>query len=448
MKDEYDFSGGTRGKFYRPKSRVRLPYHRGSQSWLDDVAVTGRWWLPEFWREPGYVASSPWSSERLESAFRALIKLYPENEAKAAFRWVVEKDPVERNRGMDRLLWRLLACPMRPDLSALLRLGFDAADIDIMRHSQLVQRLRADVPHELKSARFELRCLAAFRNAAIDVVYSPLTISGKNPDFQLRLQDDRFVYVDAKHAQEGEWAKEEQGWFWRLSMLQGGHIESSERPVSAHIRLTEKFQELQDTDEGRSYLRANIERLSTELGRVRLRLASSTGPFPAVETIDGLIEVKVMAPPGQGSSGSVMGAPTDSRREVARVVRGAVARGATQLPPEAPGLVLLNPGMHAPSHLLVEELKRWMGAEGADYPNLVGVLVMAEVLMEPVPGVIGRVEQIIPVWRDETPSWIMDGPWAALSDALAQRDLEALAHRSAEVGGDSESGDIPRGATG
>jgi hypothetical protein len=140
--------------------------------------------------------------------------------------------------------------------------------------------------------------------------------------------------------------------------------------------------------------------------------------------------------------------PTDSRREVARVVRGAVTRGAAHLPPEDLGLVLLNPGMHAPSHVLVEEVKRWMGAEGAGYPKLVGVLVMAEVLIEPAPGVLGRIEQIVPVWRDETPSWVKDGPWQDLSDALAVRDLEALAHRYADLGGDREDGTIPRSATG
>jgi hypothetical protein len=348
MKDEYDFSGGTRGKFYRPNSRVRLPYHRASQSWFDDVAVTGKWWQPEFWRDPDYLAASPWSRERLEAAFGALTRLYSPNEAKAAFSWVLERDAVERSRRMDRPLWRLLACPMRPDLSALLRLGFDAVDADAIGHSQLVRRLRADVPPEFNSARFELRCLAAFRNTGIEVSYEPSSGTGKGPDFRLRLPGDRFVYVDAKHAEEGAWAKEE---------------------------------------------------------------------------------------------------PTDSRREVARVVRGAVARGAMQIPPEDLGLVLLNPGMHAPSHLLVEEVKRWMGAEGAGYPNLVGVLVMAEVLVEPEPGVLGRLEQIVPVWRDETPGWVKDGPWQDLSDALAARDMEALARRYAE-GGDHENGDIPRSATG
>jgi hypothetical protein len=448
MKDEYDFSGGTRGKFYRPNSRVRLPYHRASQSWFDDVAVAGKWWQPEFWREPEYLASSPWSEERLESAFRVLTKLYSESEAKAAFGWVLEKDTAERSRRMDRLVWRLLACPMRPDLSPLLRLGFDAVDADVMSHSQLVRRLRADVPHEFNSARFELRCLAAFRNAGIDVSYEPSAAAGENPDFRLRLPGDRLVYVDAKHAEEGTWAKEEQNWFWRLSMPQVDHLEPSARPISAHVRLTERFQELQDTEDGRSFLRANIDRIAANLADSKLRLASSQGPFPAVAIVDGLLEVKVMGPPGHASTGSMMGVPTDSRREVARVVRGAVARGAMQIPPDDLSLVLLDPGMHAPSHLLVEEVRRWMGAEGAGYRQLVGVLVMAEVLIEPEPGVLGRLEQIVPVWRDEAPSWIQDGPWQDLSEALAARDMEALARRYTDVGGDREHGNFPRSATG
>jgi len=448
MKDEYDFSGSTRGKFYRPNARVRLPYHRASQSWFDDVAVTGKWWQPEFWREPEYLAASPWSRERLEAAFSALIKLYPESEAKAAFSWILEKGTVERARRMDRPLWRLLADPMRPDLSSLLRLGFDAMDADAIGHSRLVRRLRADVPHEFNSARFELRCLAAFRNAGIDVSYEPVSIAGKHPDFRLHLADDRFVYVNAKHAEEGAWAKEEQTWFWRLSMAQASHLELAERPVCAHVRLTEKFQDLQETEDGRTFLRANIDRIAAQLADAKFRLASSGGPFPALEIVDGLVEVKVMGPSGNVSSGSLMGVPTDSRREVSRVVRGAVARSAMQIPPEDLGVVLLNPGMHAPSHLLVEEVRRWMGAEGAGYPHLIGVLVMAEVLVEPAPGVLGRLEQIVPVWRDEMPGWVKDGPWQDLSDALAARDLEALARRYADAGGDREDGDIPRSATG
>ncbi len=447
MKDEYDFSGSPRGKFYRPNSRVRLPYHRGSQSWLDDVAVTGRWWQPELWRDPEYLASSPWSEMRLESAFSVLTKLYSESEAKAAFSWVLEKDTLERSRRTNRPLWRLLACPWRPDLSPLLRLGIDAVDADLLGYSHLVRRLRADVPHEFNSARFELRCLAAFRNAGIEVAYEPSTGTGKHPDFRLRLTGDRLIYLDAKHAEEGAWAKEEQNWFWRLSMPQADHLEDSARPISAHVRLTQKFQELQDTEDGRGFLRTNIDRIAAAIAEAKLRLASSGGPFPAVEIVDGLVEIKVLGPPGHTSSGSLMGVPTDSRREVARVVRGAVARSAMQLPPEHPGLVLLDPGMHAPSHLLVEEVTRWMGVEGAGYPNLAGVLVMAEVLIEPEPGVLGRLEQIVPVWRDEAPAWVKAGPWQDLSDALAARDMEALARRTAEGAGDREDGDIPRSAT-
>lgn len=232
MKDEYDFSGATRGKFYRPKSRARLPYHRASQSWFDDIAVTGRWWQPEFWREPDYLASSPWSRERLETAFQVLIRLYSETEAKAAFSWVLarDSDPNEQARRLENPLWRLLAGPTQPDVSALLRLGFDAVDADALNQPQLVRRLRADVPVDFNGARFELRCLAVFRNAGLEVSYEPLNGTGKSPDFRMKLQGDRFIYVEAKHAEEGEWAKEEQRWFWRLSMPQVGHVEVAGPP--------------------------------------------------------------------------------------------------------------------------------------------------------------------------------------------------------------------------
>ncbi|HET7503098.1 MAG TPA: hypothetical protein VFK02_18885, partial [Kofleriaceae bacterium] len=311
MKDEYDFSGSVRGKFYRPNSRVKLPYHRGSQSWLDDVAVTGRWWHPEFWRDREYLAVSPWSRERLDAAFDVLTRLYSESEAKAAFRWVLEKNPHERSRLSDRPLWRLLACPMRPDLSPLLRLGFDAIDADVLGQSQLVRGLRTDAPDDFKSARFELRCLAAIRNAGIDVIYRPLDSVGKNPDFRLGLPGGRVLHMEAKYAQEGAWAKEEQSWFWKLSIPPMDPREVATPPINAHIQLTDKFQELQDAEDGRTYLRANIDRIAIALAQAKVRLATGGGPFPATEIVEGLIEVKVMGPPGHTSSGSLIGVPTD-----------------------------------------------------------------------------------------------------------------------------------------
>ncbi|TMQ16310.1 MAG: hypothetical protein E6J90_23965, partial [Deltaproteobacteria bacterium] len=66
--------------------------------------------------------------------------------------------------------------------------------------------------------------------------------------------------------------------------------------------------------------------------------------------------------------------------------------------------MFLDPGTHAPSHLLVEEVTRWMAAEGATCRYLVGVMIAVETLVEPAPGVIGRVEQLVPVWRDAIPS--------------------------------------------
>jgi hypothetical protein len=167
------------------------------------------------------------------------------------------------------------------------------------------------------------------------------------------------------------------------------------------------------------------------VGRAKVRLATSGGPFPAIDVVEELIEVEVLGPPGTASSGSVTGVPTDNRKEVARVVRGAVKTGATQIPPGKIGLVLLNPGMHAPTHLLVEEVTRWMTAvgEGADYPDLVGALVVSELMVEPVEGVLGHVDVLVPVWRDSAPDWVVAGPWDALSDAFAQQQLEALARR-------------------
>jgi hypothetical protein len=409
---------------------------RASHEWFVETAVTGRWWEPPFWEHPEYLADSPWSAARLSVAFKALKTLYTEQHAKAAFSWVAEPDVKEGARLRNRPLWPLLACPNRADLSALVRLGLDAADADVFAHPELVRKLREDITREFKGARFELRCLAAFCNASIKVDYEPLAGTGKSPDFGLKLQGQ--LYIDAKHAEEGVWAKEEQQWFWKVSMP----ARPTSKPISAHVRLTEAFRQLQDHEDGRTYIRANIDRLASLVNPTKERLATSGGPFPAIDAIEGLIEVEVMAPPDAASSGSARGVPTDTRREVARVVRGAVARGATQIPSNELGIVLLNPGLHAPTHLLVDEVRRWMRAEGegAGYPNLIGVLVLAEMIWEPVKGVMGSIDGLVPIWRDEAPDWVQRGPWETLSEALSMQDYETLVHRCARA---TATGDLP-----
>jgi len=451
MKDEYDFSGGTRGKFHRPGAQVKLPYHRGSQSWLVDVAVTGRWWQPEVWREPSYVDASPWNAERLEAAFHALTKLYDEEIGKASFGWVIEQDPDQRARGERGALWRLLTFATRPDRSALLRCGLDAVDAGLFERPELaplVRELRASSPHAWKPARFELRCLAALCNVGSEVTSQP-RVSGKEPDFLLKL-GGRTIFVEAQYAEEGEWAEQEQSWLWKLSALEEAGEQDPGSNVDVQVRLTERFQELQETAEGRSYLRDNIDRITAELTTAKLRLATA-GAFPAIERIEGIVEIEVMSPTGNAGRRVIAGATIDIRREVARVVRGAVTRGAMRLPSDEAGIVLLHPGMHAPSYILVEEVRRWMAGDGAAYSNLAGVLILTEALVEPVAGVLGRLEEFVPVWRDGAPSWVVGGPWEQLSSAVSMREREALAHRCLRVGrgtDGAEGDDLLLAATG
>jgi len=426
--------------------------------WMTEVATTGRWWDPAFWRHPAYRAESLLDAEQLEAAFAALQKLYPEKDTRAAFAWALEevpkrpkdleeprapkgpKDPKKRERLMQGIIWRILSCPFRPDLSGLVRLGLDAVDADLFAQPELVRKLREDIPREFKGARFELRCLAALRNAGIVTDYEPLSGAGtgRNPDFRLRLPGQ--LYVDAKHVEEGDGIKEETRWWLQLGMpdevaMYADDLDAlmNDPPATAHVRLTEKYRQLQESTSGRSYLRTNIRRLSEQIERTKRRLAASGGPFPAVEVIEGLIEVAVEIPEsGQGGM-NMTGSSTDTTKEVGRIVRGAVTTGAAQIPPGELGLVLLDPESYAPIELLVEELKRWMAApgEGAEYPNLVGVLAISPVRLTLEDGVDGMVETIVPIWRDGAPQWVIDGPWEQFSNAFAQWDLKALVGRSA-----------------
>jgi hypothetical protein len=306
-------------------------------------------------------------------------------------------------------------------------LGLDVVDADAVSNDEIVHDLRSDNPTAVAYARFECRCLAAFHNAGVEALSHPTHPSGRQPDFSVRIPGGT-LYVDTKLSGESERIKEEQAWFWKLATA---HIDGATRGIDAHFTLTKRYEELQNTDEGRAYLRTNIDRLASELATAKERLAQAANTFPAFESVEGLVDVKVLGATRRRSGSGFLGVPTDGRREVARIVQSVITRGASQLPPDAPGLVFLHPGTHAPSHLLVEEVRRWMAAEGATYGYLVGVMIAVETLVEPAPGVIGRVEQLVPVWRDAIPAWITDGPWEAVSRAFALNDLEVLAHQLA-----------------
>lgn len=423
MKDEYDFRGAARGKFFRPGAKVKLPYHRNSQSWLIDVATTGRWWQPEFWRDPEYLAASPWPEERVEAAFQSLITIYTPDVAKAAFKWVLIRDSAARASATDSL-WRLLADPMIPELSALLRLGLDIVEGSALQNSAIVHGLQSAQPAEFSHARFLCRCLAAFRTADVETVAHPSHASGMQADLRITLPGGS-LFIDVKRSGESARIKEEQAWFWKLATAHRG----TGGEVDAQITLTAKYEQLQNTEDGRAFLRANIDRIAAELSALKERLAQEGSSFPSSASIDGLVDVKVLGATRRGSGSSFLGVPTDGHREVSRIVQSAITQGATRLPPNEPGLVCLDPGTHAPSYLLVDEIHRWMTTDGAAFPHLGGVLIAVEALVEPVPGMLGRVEYLVPIWRESVETWISDGPWDRISRAFASHDLEVLAHK-------------------
>jgi hypothetical protein len=332
VKDEYDFSGATRGKFFRPDARPKLPYHRGSQSWLIDVATTGRWWQPEFWRDSEYLAASPWPEDRVESAFAALIRVYAPEVAKSAFKWALIKDPITRTAAMENSLWRLLADPMIPELSVLLRLGLDLVEGAALQDAAIVHGLQSAHPAEFAHARFLSRCLSAFCNAGIDTIAHPSHASGMQPDLRVTLPGGS-LYVDAKWSGESARIREEQSWFWKLATAHRG----PGRDIDAQITLTAKYEELQNTEEGRAFLRANIDRIASELAALKDRLAQEGRSFPSFASVDGLVDVKVFGAIRRGTGSSFLGVPTDGHREASRIVQSAITQGATRLRQTSPG---------------------------------------------------------------------------------------------------------------
>jgi hypothetical protein len=398
---------------------------------------SGCWWEPAFWREPPYLAQSAWDVEVLDRSFDVLRQLIRAEETRAACAWVNIDDPVERERA--------LAHPMSRDLvvlwplSGLVRLALDSADADVLAHPELVRKLRGPRPGDFRGARFELRCLAAFRNARVDVTFDPLPLAapGKKPDFLLRLPQR--LFVDAKHVEAGAGVKEEGGWFERIAF-------DWESGIIADVRLTDRFRELQCMADGRSWLNQNIDRLVIDVRRAKERLANSAGPFPAVEIVEGLVRVEVSGPVGSATQGMVLGVETDTHKEAQRIVRGAINRAARQVPPGEVGAAILQAGWQVPAPIIMDQLVRWFDGEGegAEYPQFVGALIVEETFPEPRPLITGRVERLIPVWRRNAPRWVLDGPWAAVSHAFALRDIEALAKRCVDADASLAAGPLAK----
>ena len=380
---------------------------RLSEEWAKQVRETGCWYEPPFWREASYQSESPWSPDELEAAADAVRRVYPADVARKLF----------RNRKTGALVWSIVADFCMPSFSPFLSFGFDASAAEPWCHGGLLKRLREAREHD--GARFELEILAAFRRSTIPVLVEPLggASGGRSPDFRIDLGHP--VFVEAKLARRSEKVKEENSWFERLTLAQG-FIEGLPLrvPLPYRIELTEKFERLQSTEEGRRWIRANLRRLEG-LVRDAFETLQLRG-VPNAVVVEELAHVEVLAKDGKTGSHH-RGVSTDAEREAVRIVSGCVTEAANQFPNGEHGIVLVRALLDTSASLLFDEATRWFAEEGGDYAETVGVVMVVDDFSSAATTPLSR---IVPVWRAGTAGpWLDPTLWACFEWNLNWREV-------------------------
>lgn len=377
-------------------------------AWRNAVAISGRWDEPAYWRAPTYWKDSPWSLDEVEAAAEAVLQVFPAQ---------VSASLLCNNHSF---LWSIVADPGAPWVSNFLSFGFDARDAEPWQLPSLLRRLRNEGEHE--GARFELALLAAFRRAGVPCQYEPFAgARGPNPDFVLNLGSE--LAVDAKLARDSQRTIEEREWFERITLVRD--LFEGMRPlppVRCRIELTDRFHAMQHTDDGRRWIRENLDRLESETRSLRDRLALSL-TLPAEGDVEDL--VRVLALHRQDPSGGHhLGVPPNFSREAARIVRGCLTSGAAQVPDGMTGLVVVRVDWHTSLGHVAREAERWFCEEGQSYASLVGAVFVAH-------GVLGGetvvVSELAPVWRKATSGpWQAPSTWGRIMDALNWREIRII----------------------
>ncbi|WNG36409.1 hypothetical protein F0U61_24065 [Archangium violaceum] len=399
---------------------------RLTQEWRRALQQTGHWFEPPWWRTPDYVDSSPWSLQELDAAFDVLTRhIYPQKVARRMFR----DEP--------GLAQRLLLDFWAPHISELVALGFDARDAEAWNYSKLIQRLQRD--EQFEGARFELSLMAAFHRTGMPFRFEPLA-SGQssNPDFELML-DGTSLFIDAKCAQTGKWREEEESWFNTLSL--DLFLDPPESHPMFRIDTTEKFAELQRSEEGRSWLRRNLPELKVRV-RDMLETLARADSFPVQGTVElpvgKLVNVYVSGLMGSGGQSMMTGPTIDAERESIRVAQNFLRKGASQLPRDRQGALIIDIGDDASAARVEQEVRSWFSGDGAAYPQLVGVLLV-------VPALLGNThcQMVCPVWRDTAPWEVQEESWRdRLETGLNWRPLcvaEWKEQRSSEMQGTADA---------
>jgi hypothetical protein len=387
---------------------------RGDVAWVDSVAQSGRWDDPPYWTSPEYLAKSPWGKERLAAAFAALRLIYTPKKARAIFR-----------RRDASSLYPLLTAALYAYQNPLVFLGIDAAECEAWKYKSLTDALTTSWA-SFEGAAFEIALFAALKRAKVSPVHEPLATTPpdgsdrKNPDFSVTV-GGRELLLELKLSRLGSAAQEQQGWLNRLA-----HSDDATADIPFDIETLPLFGELQERDGG-SWMRGNFGRLRSLVEAAKERLVA-VGPFPAVEVIEHCIQLRVRGPRGSGANGGALGPWPNVVTEAERVIRNLVSEGATQIPADRTGVLVIDPGWSGDADSVCVEVRRWLDEEGVGYSQVVGVLVVAR---RRVLDLGLELTSLDSVWRVDAPNEIRDSAvWNWLGAYRSTRNVLCYAART------------------
>ena len=297
------------------------------------METNGRWDLPAPWLSEETVRL-PWPPGELADALEALRRIYPSNISKSIFR----TQPALTQLLTDFSL--IEQCP-------LLHFGLDSAIAQPWRYPELLRKLRVD--EQFPGARFEVSVMAALTHGRISWSYEPLRSGmGKNPDFEIDIGIRRML-MDAKSARVGTHQHKEKSWYWRLMF---GEAPTDPDLIPVELEVSERVANLND---------AAKEALGEAVRATAKRLLAG-GEYPASESVGGLITVTAHKTPR-----ATLNPVFDMDREASRIVRNLVQEGASQIPSDRLGALLINMGVIGDRDIgkTMNEITRWMLEEGS-----------------------------------------------------------------------------------
>jgi hypothetical protein len=351
------------------------PQGNGSRGWtaegIRELEASGEWFADRRWREPGYIANSPFTPYDHEEVFGALERVYTPSVAKR-----IMKRTQPSSRAMPRAVPPLFD-PWASHASPTVRHGFDLAVVkpwEIPGCRDMLNGLTKD-PANYAGARLELEVHAALLRAGVPVA------RGGRIDLRAHLGSEPML-IEVRHVEASDVADRE---LRLLNYLMYGWVLGTkpigkEPPVPGHVILLPSIRDLPATE--RKALDHDTDarrRLREKVLDAAHRLVADDGDSTV---IDGIVKIqRELAAIGNSVSSSGYGLPLGSDREAQRL-RRILEDKREQVRRHADGdaIVWLDVGMRlGEPDLYAPRIEQWL-AKWDDEPGrrIVGVVLAGE----------------------------------------------------------------------